>query len=236
LPEEPECGRRKIWYDANSGKNSYKGSIICFPPTVHTRLLTALFTRKFSRNDEVRHPRHTYLTALGVTAAPSKRDSDGSSLSSPPVPIILIILRVLVSVQSIQALTPLRVNMPLLRRCDSLYRCRAIHHQQGLPHGGCVCSCHRGTHRQLGCRWALESYLHTVLFLIVIVGAVNQVNPWSGALDVPLSLNDVYSLAAPFIKSCPSSNPPLPVKGSHVPIPHIPHRLEAWPKGDPCIR
>ena len=102
--------------------------------------------------------------------------------------------------------------MPLPRRCDSLYRCRAIHHQQGLPHGSCVCSCHRGTPRQLDCRWALAPCFYTVLFLTIITGAVNQVNPWSGALDVPLSLNGVYSLAAPFIKSCPSSNPPLPVK------------------------
>ncbi|KAI5206499.1 Ferritin/ribonucleotide reductase [Aureobasidium subglaciale] len=30
--------------------------------------------------------------------------------------------------------------------------------------------------------------------------------------DIPLDFNQVYSLAAPFIKSCPSTNPPLPVK------------------------
>jgi hypothetical protein len=42
--------------------------------------------------------------------------------------------------------------------------------------------------------------------------AVNKVNPWSGPFDVPLSPNDVFSLATPFIKSCPSSNPSLPFK------------------------
>jgi len=36
--------------------------------------------------------------------------------------------------------------------------------------------------------------------------------PWSGAYDTPLSLDDIYSLAAPFITSCPTSNPTLPVK------------------------
>ena len=41
---------------------------------------------------------------------------------------------------------------------------------------------------------------------------INQDSPWGGSFDVPLSLNDVFSLAAPFIKSCPSSNPTLPVK------------------------
>lgn len=45
-----------------------------------------------------------------------------------------------------------------------------------------------------------------------VAGAVNKVNPWSGALDVPLSLDEVYTLAAGFIKSCPSTNPALPVK------------------------
>eukprot|EP00914_Ancora_sagittata_P002143 GHVO01004864.1.p1 GENE.GHVO01004864.1~~GHVO01004864.1.p1 ORF type:complete len:138 (+),score=17.95 GHVO01004864.1:203-616(+) len=33
-----------------------------------------------------------------------------------------------------------------------------------------------------------------------------------GVVDVPLSLNEVFSLAAPFITSCPSTNPTLPVK------------------------
>ncbi|KDQ20388.1 hypothetical protein BOTBODRAFT_100240, partial [Botryobasidium botryosum FD-172 SS1] len=40
----------------------------------------------------------------------------------------------------------------------------------------------------------------------------NHMEPWSGPLDTPLSFDDVYSLAAPFIKSCPSTNPALPVK------------------------
>ncbi|KAF4593565.1 hypothetical protein EYR40_008352 [Pleurotus pulmonarius] len=42
--------------------------------------------------------------------------------------------------------------------------------------------------------------------------AINNFTPWSGAFDVPLGINQVYSLAAAFITSCPSSNPPLPVK------------------------
>ncbi|KAL8943216.1 MAG: hypothetical protein Q9216_001204 [Gyalolechia sp. 2 TL-2023] len=36
--------------------------------------------------------------------------------------------------------------------------------------------------------------------------------PFASPFDVPLSLNQVYTLAAPFIVSCPESNPPLPVK------------------------
>jgi len=36
--------------------------------------------------------------------------------------------------------------------------------------------------------------------------------PWSGPMDTPQTLNQVFSLAAPFIKSCPSSNPKLPVR------------------------
>ncbi|KAG8759067.1 hypothetical protein FRC12_009858 [Ceratobasidium sp. 428] len=45
-----------------------------------------------------------------------------------------------------------------------------------------------------------------------ISSSVNMGTPWSGAFDVPLSLNQVYSLAAAFITKCPSSNPSLPVK------------------------
>ncbi|KAG8710378.1 hypothetical protein FRC09_000161 [Ceratobasidium sp. 395] len=45
-----------------------------------------------------------------------------------------------------------------------------------------------------------------------ISSSVNMGAPWSGAFDIPLSLNQVYSLAAAFITNCPSSNPPLPVK------------------------
>lgn len=36
--------------------------------------------------------------------------------------------------------------------------------------------------------------------------------PWSGAFDTPLGLNEVFTIASAFIKSCPSSNPVLPVK------------------------
>ena len=36
--------------------------------------------------------------------------------------------------------------------------------------------------------------------------------PYPQPFDAPLTLNEVYSLAAPFFVSCPKSNPPLPVK------------------------
>lgn len=43
------------------------------------------------------------------------------------------------------------------------------------------------------------------------LNAITQsMSPWSGAFDVPLDGNEVISLASPFIKSCPSSNPTLP--------------------------
>ena len=37
-------------------------------------------------------------------------------------------------------------------------------------------------------------------------------SPFPQAFDNPLSVNQVYTLASPFIKSCPTTNPPLPVK------------------------
>ncbi|KAI1865402.1 hypothetical protein JX265_005709 [Neoarthrinium moseri] len=37
-------------------------------------------------------------------------------------------------------------------------------------------------------------------------------SPFPQPFDAPLSLNEVYSLASPFITSCPSTNPALPVK------------------------
>jgi hypothetical protein len=42
--------------------------------------------------------------------------------------------------------------------------------------------------------------------------AVLHKEPWSGALDVPLNQNQVFSLAASFITKCPDSNPTLPFK------------------------
>ncbi|KAF5328756.1 hypothetical protein D9619_011622 [Psilocybe cf. subviscida] len=44
-----------------------------------------------------------------------------------------------------------------------------------------------------------------------VASAINKVQPWSGAFDVPLGLNQVFTLAAGFIVSCPSTNPALPV-------------------------
>lgn len=37
-------------------------------------------------------------------------------------------------------------------------------------------------------------------------------SPFPTPFDTPLSLDEVYTLASPYIKSCPSSNPTLPVK------------------------
>ena len=41
-------------------------------------------------------------------------------------------------------------------------------------------------------------------------GSLDQV-PFAQAFDSPLGLNEVYTIASPFIASCPSSNPKLPV-------------------------
>ncbi|KAI5831391.1 hypothetical protein K523DRAFT_270087 [Schizophyllum commune Tattone D] len=46
-----------------------------------------------------------------------------------------------------------------------------------------------------------------------VASAVNKQNPWSGAYDTPLSFNEVFSLAVPFIAACPDSNPTLPFTG-----------------------
>ncbi|KAH9484918.1 Protein rds1 [Psilocybe cubensis] len=45
-----------------------------------------------------------------------------------------------------------------------------------------------------------------------VSSAVNRMSAWNGAFDIPLSLNEVYTLAANFIVSCPSTNAALPVK------------------------
>ncbi|KAF4593602.1 hypothetical protein EYR40_008389 [Pleurotus pulmonarius] len=49
-----------------------------------------------------------------------------------------------------------------------------------------------------------------------VQSAVNKFAGWSGAFDasdsIPLGLNEIFSLAAPFISSCPDSNPNLLVK------------------------
>src|SRR4051794_36650722 len=40
-----------------------------------------------------------------------------------------------------------------------------------------------------------------------VASAVNMVTPWGTAFETPLGLNEVFTLAAGFITSCPSSNP-----------------------------
>ncbi|KAF9526915.1 ferritin-like domain-containing protein [Crepidotus variabilis] len=45
-----------------------------------------------------------------------------------------------------------------------------------------------------------------------VSSSVNQFAGWGGAFETPLGLNEVFTLAAPFITSCPSTNPALPVK------------------------
>lgn len=42
-------------------------------------------------------------------------------------------------------------------------------------------------------------------------GALKE-SPFPQSFDAPLDLNEVYTVASPFIASCPSSNPKLPVK------------------------
>ncbi|KAF9483116.1 hypothetical protein BDN70DRAFT_963100 [Pholiota conissans] len=44
-----------------------------------------------------------------------------------------------------------------------------------------------------------------------VSSAINRFAGWSGAFDVPLGLNEVFTLAAPFITECPTTNPVLPV-------------------------
>ena len=58
-----------------------------------------------------------------------------------------------------------------------------------------------------------------------VAAAVNKFSGWSGNLDVSLGLNEVFSLAAPMITSCPESNPVLPVK----PFPTLTFPADALP-------
>ncbi|KAJ7184485.1 ferritin-like domain-containing protein [Mycena filopes] len=44
-----------------------------------------------------------------------------------------------------------------------------------------------------------------------VAAVINGQAAWGGAFDTPQDLNQVYTLAAAFITSCPSTNPPLPV-------------------------
>ncbi|KAI0658103.1 ferritin-like domain-containing protein [Cubamyces menziesii] len=45
-----------------------------------------------------------------------------------------------------------------------------------------------------------------------VTASVMKLQPWNGPFDIPLTPSGAFSLAAPFIKSCPSSNAQLPVK------------------------
>ncbi|KAI0778850.1 ferritin-like domain-containing protein [Trametes elegans] len=45
-----------------------------------------------------------------------------------------------------------------------------------------------------------------------VTSSIMKLQPWNGPFDVPLTTSGAYSLAAPFIKSCPSTNPAIPVK------------------------
>lgn len=49
-----------------------------------------------------------------------------------------------------------------------------------------------------------------------IRGSAQNGDSFPQAFDVALGLNEVYSLAAGFITSCPSTNPALPVKAFPV--------------------
>ncbi|KAI0819856.1 ferritin-like domain-containing protein [Trametes gibbosa] len=45
-----------------------------------------------------------------------------------------------------------------------------------------------------------------------VTASVMKLQPWNGAFEVPLTPSGAFSLASPFIKSCPSTNAPIPVK------------------------
>ncbi|KAG8885767.1 hypothetical protein FRB98_001631 [Tulasnella sp. 332] len=45
-----------------------------------------------------------------------------------------------------------------------------------------------------------------------VASTINKLSPWSGPLDTPLGLDQVFSLAAQFITSCPPNNAALPLR------------------------
>ncbi|KAL0570538.1 hypothetical protein V5O48_011420 [Marasmius crinis-equi] len=47
-----------------------------------------------------------------------------------------------------------------------------------------------------------------------ITAVPQNANPWSGQFQIPLTLNQAFTLASPFIASCPPSNPKLPAKAN----------------------
>ncbi|KAG5650436.1 hypothetical protein H0H81_012287, partial [Sphagnurus paluster] len=64
-----------------------------------------------------------------------------------------------------------------------------------------------------------------------VASAVRGGSGWSGALDVPLTLDTVYTLAASFITACPSTNPPLPVKA----FPALTFDMNPWPGSESTL-
>jgi hypothetical protein len=87
--------------------------------------------------------------------------------------------------------TPPTILTINLSRCRSqrLPRSRSLYHERELPDSG----------------W---QHPHHSAYLRAAVGEV----PFAQAFDNPLGLNEVYTVASPFIASCPSSNGALPVK------------------------
>ncbi|KAJ3886989.1 ferritin-like domain-containing protein [Lentinula edodes] len=51
-----------------------------------------------------------------------------------------------------------------------------------------------------------------------IQSTVQHLNPWSGAFEVPLTPNQIFTIASNFIVTCPSSNPPIAATHAFPPI------------------
>jgi hypothetical protein len=59
---------------------------------------------------------------------------------------------------------------------------------------------------------AAASILATEARQAAWVSSTLKGSPWSESYETPLTLSEAFNLGAPFIKSCPSTNPVLPVK------------------------
>ncbi|KAJ3996783.1 ferritin-like domain-containing protein [Lentinula boryana] len=51
-----------------------------------------------------------------------------------------------------------------------------------------------------------------------IQSTVQHLNPWSGAFEVPLTPNQIFTIASNFIVECPSSNPPIAATHAFLPL------------------